>query len=56
MSESSSIPFFHWGDFKSESSMDADRIAIEVTEAKPREGTYSTNITGKIDGTLSVYR
>ncbi len=52
MSESSSIPFFHWGDFKSESSIDADRIAIEVTEAKPREGAYSTNITGNIDGTL----
>ena len=32
--------------------MDADRIAIEVTEAEPREGAYSTNITGNIDGTL----
>ncbi len=33
--------------------MDADRITIEVTEAEPFESTYSTNITGNIDGKLN---
>ena len=52
MSETSSIPFFHWGDFKSESSINVDRIAVEVTDAEPFDSTYSTNITGKVNGTL----
>ena len=50
MSETSHNLFLHWGDYKAESSIDANQISVEVVEAEPFTSTYSTNIRGKVDG------
>ena len=48
MSETSILPFFHWGECNADSKINADRIDLEIVEAEPFDSTYSSNIKAKV--------
>jgi len=50
LSESSLIPFFKWGDCKSNDADNPDVVTMLIMEAEPFETTYSTNIKADVDG------